>query len=65
MEHRVTTLGAARILDVGPDRVRQLEREGQLRAERVGGIRVFERAEVQHLAERRQLERRRAEQRET
>jgi DNA-binding transcriptional MerR regulator len=41
---------AARILAISPNHVRYLERTGQLRARRIGHIRVFVRAEVEALA---------------
>jgi excisionase family DNA binding protein len=41
---------AARILNVSVSLVRYLERTGQLRAKRVGGLRVFDRADVETLA---------------
>ena len=45
----------ARLLGVSPDRARQIERSGQLPAERTpGGVRVFRRADVDRLLERRQ-----------
>jgi excisionase family DNA binding protein len=44
---------AARILNISPNHVRYLERTGQLRARRVGSYRVFNRKEVEQLAEER------------
>lgn len=44
---------AARILTVSPNHVRYLERTGQLRARRIGHVRIFLRAEVQRLADER------------
>ena len=44
---------AARILTISPQHVRYLERTGQLRARRIGNIRVFVKAEVEQLAEER------------
>ena len=47
----ISPMGAARILGVGPDRVRQLESEGQLKAIRTeAGWRLFMRHEVEHFA---------------
>lgn len=52
-ENLLTTFGAARILDVSVERVRQLEREGKLKAQRAAGgrFRLFRRDEVERLAE--------------
>lgn len=51
---RLTTSGASRILEVTPDRVRQLVREGRLAAERTeSGYRIYNRADVERLAEER------------
>jgi excisionase family DNA binding protein len=49
-----TVQDAARILNCSPDRVRQLERLGELSATRTrGGIRLFNLSEVERLAARR------------
>lgn len=46
----ITTSEAARILDLSPDSVRRLEREGALPAIKVGkGHRLFEQSEVEKL----------------
>lgn len=42
---------AARILAISANHVRYLERTGQLRARRIGHYRVFQRKEVEALAE--------------
>ena len=48
---KLQTKDAAKILDVTGTRVMQLEKLGQLRAERTsGGIRLFDQAEVEKLA---------------
>lgn len=48
---KILTLQAARILNVGPDSVRRYERLGLLTAERTeGGVRLFDRSEVEALA---------------
>jgi DNA-binding transcriptional MerR regulator len=44
---------AARILQLSPNHVRYLERTGQLKARRVGAYRIFDRREVEQLAEER------------
>lgn len=44
---------AARILSLSPNHVRYLERTGQLRCRRIGNIRVFNREEVEQLADER------------
>ena len=46
----VMTGEAARILSVSANHVRYLERTGQLRARRVGLVRIFSRQEVEQLA---------------
>ena len=51
----VLTRGAARLLNCTPDGVRYLERTGRLRAERVDGVRLFRRADVEKLRLERQL----------
>jgi excisionase family DNA binding protein len=42
---------AARMLGISPNHVRYLERTGQLTARRVGTYRIFNRQEVQQLAD--------------
>ena len=39
----------ARILGVTPDTVRDMERAGRLRADRIGGMRIFNRRDVEKL----------------
>ncbi len=47
---------AARILGVTPDAVRAMEKNGRLHADRIGGMRVFNRRDVEKLqAERERL----------
>lgn len=49
---------AGRVLGVGPQRVRNLERDGRLPALRtVGGVRLFRRADVERLAREREASR--------
>lgn len=55
IEKLFTTGDASRYLGVSAERVRQLERSGQLRAERtVNGIRIFSLSAVEELRRRRQ-----------
>ena len=45
---------AARLLDVTPSTVRLMEKRGELPAERTeSGVRLFDRADVEHLAQKR------------
>jgi excisionase family DNA binding protein len=44
---------AARILNLSPNHVRYLVRTGQLKARRVGPYRIFDRREVEQLADER------------
>jgi len=44
---------ASRILNCSPQHVRYLEQTGQLRARRIGWVRVFAKADVERLAEER------------
>ena len=45
------TKDAAKLLDISPERVRQLEREGVIRADRTAsGTRLYDEAEVKQLA---------------
>jgi DNA-binding transcriptional MerR regulator len=56
----LTTLPAARILEVSTERVRQLEAAGLLRARRTtSGVRLFSRRDVEQLAQTRREARRR------
>lgn len=51
---KLQTKDAAKLLDVTPARVNQLENEGRLRAERTeSGTRLFERKDVEKLAKER------------
>jgi DNA-binding transcriptional MerR regulator len=43
------TGGAARVLGCSPDNVRHLEKTGRLVAERVNGVRIFRRSDVERL----------------
>ena len=48
---KLLTKDAAKLLNITAERVRQIEREGGLRANRTeGGVRLFERADVEKLA---------------
>ena len=50
---------AARLLNVSPERVRQLEREGKLSAERMSrGQRIFKAEDVERLATEREQQKR-------
>ena len=51
----ITTLDASRLLHMSPDRVRQLERCGELPAQRTSsGVRLFDRATVLRYAQTRE-----------
>lgn len=53
----ITTSEAGKILDLSPDSVRRLEREGSLPAIRVGkGHRLFEQSQVEKLRNERERE---------
>jgi len=53
MAKEIMVLAAPHILKISPQHVRYLERTGQLRARRIGWVRVFLKADVQRLAEER------------
>jgi excisionase family DNA binding protein len=58
MERLLTCADVARLLNVVPDTVRELERRGRLKAIRTpGGVRLFREAEVQRFAEARKARR--------
>jgi excisionase family DNA binding protein len=60
-EAPLTTGEVARLLGVSTDRVRQLDREGVLQAERTdSGLRLFDRKAAEALAARRKQERTKA-----
>ncbi len=61
MEKYLSTADAARVLDVTPATVRQMERRGKLVAasRTLSGIRLFRRADVERLAKTRVKRRRR------
>jgi DNA-binding transcriptional MerR regulator len=52
------TGGAAELLECSPDNVRYLERTGRLSAERVNGVRLFRRCDVERLRHERLARRR-------
>ncbi len=56
-EDRILVSQAARALGVSADHIRYLERRGVLHAERVGGVRIFRRRDVEQLAEERAKQR--------
>ena len=64
MAEKLIVSDVARMLGVTTDRVRQIERSGQLPAQRTpGGVRIFDRSDVERLiAQRRQEGLRHAEQ---
>lgn len=53
MSHEVMVGEASRILAISSNHVRYLEKTGQLHARRVGIYRIFDRKEVEQLAEER------------
>lgn len=53
MSHEVMVGEASRMLACSANHVRYLERTGQLKARRVGVYRIFDRLEVQQLADER------------
>ena len=63
MLQRMLAHEAARVLGITPAAVRDMERRGDLRAQRVGGIRLFARRDVERLAAEREQRRREREQR--
>jgi excisionase family DNA binding protein len=52
LEKFLTSFGAAKVLNLSVERIRQLERAGKLRATRAGGgrFRLFKRVDVERLA---------------
>lgn len=60
MQKKLETFDAARILNVTPNTVRDLEKRGHLRAERTAsGTRLFEKSDVERLAAERAAQRKR------
>ena len=54
MKKPLETKDAAKLLDISPERVRQLEREGTIRADRTAsGTRLYDVDEVKQLAKER------------
>ncbi|MBX7135067.1 MAG: helix-turn-helix domain-containing protein [Fimbriimonadaceae bacterium] len=52
MDQLLGVADAARILGVVPATVRQMERDGRLKAQKtLGGVRVFQQAEVERVAQ--------------
>lgn len=60
MKDQLLTTPASKILELSPDRTRDLFDQGLLRGKRVGGIRLIDADSVVELAERRKRERAKA-----